>query len=57
MTEEHKAVHESLLIKAIHLLARSQNGTLSYQYAFDFLVDDLVYGHIASDDRKFFVQF
>lgn len=53
LTEDHKAVHEDLLARANELLARSKNGTLSRQCAFNFLVDDLVYGHIASEDRKF----
>ncbi len=53
LTEDHKAVHEDLLARANELLARSQNGTLSSHCVFNFLVDDLVYGHIASEDRKF----
>jgi hemerythrin len=53
LTEDHKAVHESLLSRTNELLAKSRNGTLAYQLVFKFLVDDLVYEHIAAEDRRF----
>jgi len=53
LSEDHKSVHKNLLARANELLVRSENGTLSYQCVLNFLVDDLVYGHIASEDQKF----
>jgi len=53
LTEDHKDLHNNLLVRANDLLARSKSGTLSSQSILDFLVDDLVYGHIASEDCRF----
>lgn len=56
ITDEHRAQHEDLLDKAMALARRSQNSRLSNRHVLDFLVDDLVYGHIATQDRKFFYE-
>ena len=54
LTDEHKAVHEKLLNKAIEVRNKARANILSTKTVLAFLVDDLVYGHIASEDRKFF---
>ena len=56
ITQEHRIAHRKLLGKAKSLRAKAQHDALSYRSILDFLVYDLVYGHIDLEDRDYFFQ-
>ncbi len=54
---EHAAVHRELTRKAANLKQSFDEGTIKVSDLFSFMVDDLVYGHMMTEDTKFFPYF
>ncbi len=52
--EEHRQLHHSLLVRAQELKGESHASPRATSSYFDFLVDELIIGHIAKEDSKFF---
>lgn len=51
---QHKKIHGSLVEKTHKLQEKAKNGEISYEEVIEFMLHDLILGHILKEDTRFF---